>query len=185
MVLLLSSVVCGQVLLTGSNNISGLSWDKGAVGVGNKSCVASGIDSWVTVDVWGSSVCVWGKTMGSIGFTLGGEMLDLGGVLGWGISWDNGTIWVGNKGTGIWVAIVAKVSSAIAIGTSVSWVVAVVAVITVERGNSWDGTLGSKVSSLSSEDLWGLSWGNSTVGVGHELGAGNSGRGEESQQLHV
>ena len=38
--------------------------------------------------------------MCGICLTLGGKVLNLGGVLGWCVSWDNGTVGVGNQLSG-------------------------------------------------------------------------------------
>ena len=76
------------------------------------------------------------------------------------LNWDNSAIGVGNKtteGIGKWVSSIAEVESA-GVGESV----------------------GSKVASLNSEDLWGLGWDDGTVGVGDKLSAGNSDASEEN-----
>merc|ERR1719370_767046 len=145
-----------QVLIAGSNNISWLHWDNSSVGVGHKSKEPSAI--WVS-----SSIGSWG-----IWEPMGSKVLCLGSLDCWFVNRDKGSVDVANQGTGIWVGSIA-VGSSIGVGTK-----------------SWDCcSMGSKVSNLSSSDLWGLGWGNGTVGVGHQLGAGSSSRGEESQEFHV
>merc|ERR1719423_187407 len=180
----LSFLLCcgmgGQVVSAGLHNVEGLCWDEGAVGVGDQAGVAVGVG----VGVWSKG---WGDAVGGVSLTLGSKVLSLGGHLGWGVGGHDGAVGVGNKAAegAVWVSAVGVCTvgvwvSGVGVCTGVAWVVAVVAV-------EWSGhdTLGSKVSSLSSEDLGGLGWGHGAIGVGDQLGAGDSSRGEKSQQLHV
>merc|ERR1719189_746142 len=113
-----------------------------------------------------------------------------------GLSWDDGTVGVGHE-WGKWISkmsSVSKMSGISSIGTSV-WVSSSIAVASISAPSSISQTspcaitvgktLGGKVGSLSSGDLWGLSWGYGTIGVGDELCAGNSDASEENQEFHV
>merc|ERR1739848_257823 len=101
--------------------------------------------------------------------------MNLGGLDG-----GNGTVSVGNEGT----MRVTVVSVPCSVVTGPSVVVSVPSSISIRMGIN---TLGSKVSSLSSDDLGGLGGGNGTTGVGDELdsrGSSHAGS-EENQKLHV
>ena len=153
-----------EVLSTGSLDLSRLNWDDGTVGVSNESRVSS-------------SVCV-----GSNGETSSSKVLSTGLLDSWLINGDNGTIGVGNKaGVSQWVVNVVvnvgvSISSIVNIGITIvsigisveckSIVKTVVAIVL--------GAMSGKVSSLSSLDLRGLDWSNSSIGVGNKLGAGSS-----------
>merc|ERR1719326_2683793 len=112
---------------------------------------------------------------------MGSQMFFAGSDDIWGLGGGNGTVSVGNKGT----MRVTVVSVPCSVVTGPSVVVSVPSGVSV--GISGINTLGSKVSSLSSDDLGGLGGGNSTTGVGHELdsrGSSHAGS-EENQKLHV
>merc|ERR1719361_1603475 len=112
---------------------------------------------------------------------MGGQVFGTGSNNICGFSWDYGTVGVSNESWGIWVSGPSGVSGITVIGTSI-WVsgpsvvgtsIAVpqtVVAIKTSIGKSLSG----KVSLFSCKDLWGLGWGNCTVGVGDELSAGNS-----------
>merc|ERR1719167_1612659 len=103
-----------------------------------------------------------------------------------GLKWDNSTIWVTNKawvsvvswvsiGSWVSISICARTIGVCAIGTIES------AIVSIIEGES----LGSEVSSLGSEDLWGLGHTLDTIRVDNSVGAGNSSRGKDgSQELH-
>merc|ERR1719278_1904104 len=172
MVLLLGGSVGSQVVGAGGDNVSGLSGDKGAVGVGDQAGEASGVDG-------GGNRCDWEA--------VGGKVVGLGGNNSGLVSGDDSAVGVGNEGLSVGVGTVA-VDAVVAVpGTVPGTVVSSPAVGTVVAvGTSvGESTLGGKVSGLSGGDLRGLGWGDGAVGVGHQLSGGNSGRGEESQQLHV
>ena len=153
-----------EVLSTGSLDLSRLNWDNGTIGVGNKSRVSSGI-------------CV-----GSNRETSSGKVLSTGLLDGWLINGDNGSIGVGNEArvsqwvVDVVVSIGVSISSIVNIGITIvsigisveckSVVKSIVAVVLE--------AMSSKVGSLSSLDLKGLGWSNSSVGVGNKLGAGSS-----------
>merc|ERR1712223_1891958 len=99
----------GQVVSTGSDNISGFSWDDGTV--------------WVSYESWGiwvssrsvSSISSIGSVVSSPGSvvetsisktvssvwvsweSLGGEVSCFSSSYFWGLSWSYGTIWVGDE----------------------------------------------------------------------------------------
>ncbi len=158
MVLFLGSEVGGKVLSTGSLDISGLNWDNSSVGVGNKTSVSGGI-------------CVGGNGQAKSSEVLSTGLLDSGLING-----DNSSIGVGNKaGVGNGVVDVVVV---VVVWVSKSTVVSVEGICVGEGivvvASSIRISVSGKVSSLGSLDLKGLDWGNGTVGVGNELGAGSS-----------
>jgi hypothetical protein len=175
----------GQVCSAGSDNICGFSWDKSTVGVGNETSESCSV-------VWGWETC-WGNE----GSSMGGQVCSAGSDNISGLSWDYGTVGVSNECWGIRVSIstsiwVSSISSSISVSTTISttiWVSSICSSVTCSPqtviGTPWEGTLGGKVSGLSGLDLWGLDWGNCTVGVGDELSAGNSHACEENQEFHV
>merc|ERR1711981_148068 len=121
---------------------------------------------------------------------MGSQVLSAGSDNISGLSWDYGTVGVGDE-WGKWISkmsSISKMSGISSIGTSV-WVSSSIAVASISATSPCAITvgksLGGKVSSLSSGDLWGLSWGYGTVGVGDELCAGNSDASEENQEFHV
>merc|ERR1719244_113281 len=161
----LSSGMGSQMFFAGSDDICGLNGDNGAIGVGNES--SNGIRV-------SCSISNRGNTVGSkVSLLSGNNLRGLGG--------GNGTVSVGNEGT----MRVTVVSVPSVVSSPGSVVVSVPSGISV--GVSSINTLGSKVSSLSSDDLGGLGGGNSTTGVGDELNSrGSSHAGsEENQKLHV
>merc|ERR1712241_141305 len=114
------------------------------------------------------------------GNAVSGEVSLLSGNNLGGLGGGNGTVSVGNKAT----MRVTVVSVPCSVVTGPSVVVSVPSSISVGMGIN---TLGSKVSSLSSDDLGGLGGGNGTTGVGDELdsrGSSHAGS-EENQKLHV
>jgi len=173
-----------QVVGTGSDNISGLSGDESTVGVGYETG-----ETWSVVwGNWGS----WGNKRSS----MSSQVVSAGSDNIGGLSWDYGTVGVGDE-WGIWVSKMSSVwvtGIGTSIGTSV-WVSSTITVTGISAPSSISQTspcaiavgksLGGKVSSLSSGDLWGLSWGYGTIGVGDELCAGNSDASEENQEFHV
>merc|ERR1711997_679121 len=151
------------MFFAGSDDICGLNGDNGAIGVGNKSGVSSGI-----------SVRVDG---GNGGNTVSGEVSLLSGNNLRGLGGGNGTVGIGDEGT-MGVSVVSVVVSGV--GT----VVSVPSGVSVRI--SGPNTLGGKVSSFSGDDLRGLGGGNGTVGVGDEVDSrGSSHACEENQKLHV
>ena len=141
---------------TSTGNFRGFNGDNGTIRVGNESSIVPGGESGVDS---GGSNSVFGKVslFGSNNF----------GGLGGG----NGTVSIGNETTSMSEGRVTIVSIVSVPCTSISMG------ISSDRGNN---TLGSKVSSLSSEDLRGLGRGNSTTGVGDELNSrGSSHAGSE------
>merc|ERR1719216_120769 len=173
----LSSGMGSQMFFAGSDGICGLNGDNGTIGVGNKSGVGNGIRVSSSISI-GSN----GSSNGSNGGnTMGGEVSVLSGKNLGGLGGGNGTVSVGNKAT----MRVTVVSVPCSIVTGPSVVVSVPSGVSV--GISGINTLGSKVSSLSSDDLGGLGGGNGTTGVGDELdsrGSSHAGS-EENQKLHV
>jgi hypothetical protein len=178
-----------QVVGTGSDDISGFSWDEGTVGVGNESS-----ESWCVV--WGNGFsywCNWGNKWSS----MGGQVFGTGSNNISGFSWDYGTVGVSYECWGIWVSPSSvcsgvswvssiSVSSPSVVGTGISVPQTIVGTaIKTTIVSSKGKSLGGKVSVFGCEDLWGLSWGNCTVGVGDELSAGNSDTCEENQEFHV
>lgn len=88
-----------KVLSTCSDNIGGLNWDDGTVGVGDESGVSSGIG------------------IGVDGDASGGEVSGTGSLDSWLIDWDDGTVGVGNKSAGVLKAKVVGIRvSSIGIG---------------------------------------------------------------------
>ena len=173
-----------QVGGAGSDNISGLSGDESTVGVGYETG-----ESWSVV--WGNCGS-WGNKRSS----MGSQVLSAGSDNISGLSWDYGTVGVGDE-WGKWISkmsSISKMSGISSIGTSV-WVSSTITVTGISAPSSISQTspcaitvgksLGGKVSSLSSGDLWGLSWGYGTIGVGDELCAGNSDASEENLKLNV
>ena len=168
-----------QVVGAGGDNVSGLSGDQGAVGVGDQAGEASGVDG-------GGNGCDWEA--------VGGEVVSLGGNNSGLVSGDDSAVGVGNEGLSVGVgtvpAVVAvvpgtvvsspAVGTVVAPGTSVGVGTGVHTVVASPGGD--DSALGGKVGGLSGGDLRGLGWGDGAVGVGHQLSGGNSGRGEESLQ---
>ena len=153
-----------KVLSTGSLDLSRLNWDNGTIGVANESRVSSG-------------VCV-----GSNGKTSSGQVLSTGLLDSWLINGDNGSIGVGNKArVSQWVVDVI-VCLGVSIGSIVNVGITVVSIGISVEGKSIVKTIvaivlvtvGSKVGSLSSLDLKGLGWSNSSIGVGNKLSAGSS-----------
>merc|ERR1712158_222565 len=96
-----------------------------------------------------------------------------------GFSWDYGTVGVSYECWGIWVSP-SSVCSGVSVPQTIVGTTIKTAIVS-SKGKS----LGGKVSVFGCEDLWGLSWGNCTVGVGDELSAGNSDTCEENQEFHV
>merc|ERR1719370_1490923 len=145
----------GQVLLAGSDNISGLSGDKGTVGVGHESGESSGVDGGGD---WGNWESVSGEVVG-----LGGKDCGL-------VSGDNGAVGVSHQGGGVGVGTPGVVVVAVP-GTVVDAVLSGVGEGTgVASPCGGDDALGGKVGGLSGEDIRGLGWGDGAVGVGHQLG---------------
>merc|ERR1711973_31372 len=144
------------MFFTGSDDICGLNGDNGAIGVGNESSNGIRVSSSISIRMGSNN----GSNRGN---TVGGEVSLLSGNNLRGLGGGNGTVSVGNKGTmGV---VVESVPSGISVGVSSI------------------NTLGSKVSSLSSDDLGGLGGGNSTTGVGDELNSrGSSHAGSEENQ---
>ena len=177
MVLLLS--MGSQVFGTGFYYISGFSWDKGTVGVGNESSESWGV-------VWGN----WGS-WGNEWSSLGGQMFGTGSDnIGW-FSWDDGTVgvsyeswgvWVSSVG-GVWVSSISVSSPSVSSGVSSSISVPSVGSVWVSSPG-WE-SLGGEVSGFSSNYFWGLSWSYGTIWVADELSAGSSSRSEKSLQLII
>merc|ERR1719412_1805388 len=169
----LSSGMGSQMFFAGSDDICGLNGDNGTIGVGNKSGVGNGVRV-------SSSINCGGGNGSNRGNAVSGEVSLLSGNNLGGLGGGNGTVSVGNKGT----MRVTVVSVPCSVVTGPSVVVSVPSSISVGMGIN---TLGSKVSSLSSDDLGGLGGGNGTTGVGDELdsrGSSHAGS-EENQKLHV
>merc|ERR1719510_1765453 len=169
----LSSGMGSQMFFAGSDDICGLNGDNGAIGVGNES--SNGIRVSCSISIRSSNN---GSNRGN---TVGSEVSLLSGNNLRGLGGGNGTVSVGNEGT----MRVTVVSVPCSVVTGPSVVVSVPSSISV--GISGINTLGSKVSSLSSDDLGGLGGGNGTTGVGDELdsrGSSHAGS-EENQKLHV
>ena len=163
---LLGRGVGGQVVSAGGDNVSGLSGDKGTVGVGHKSgvSVASGVGD-------GGN--------GGNGQSLGGKVGSFGGNDLRGLGGGNGTVGVGDEATGVSSGVgvstissigvaVVSVSSSIGVGTGVT--------VGVSGEGSNGQALGGEVSSLSGDDLGGLGGGDGAVGVGHQLGGRGTGQ---------
>merc|ERR1719216_227055 len=170
----LSSGMGSQMFFAGSDDICGLHGDNGTIRVGNKSGVGNGVRV-------SSSINCRGGNGSNRGNAVSGEVSLLSGNNLGGLGGGNGTVSVGNKAT-MRVTVVSVPCSVVA-GPSV--VVSVPSGVSV--GISGINTLGSKVSSLSSDDLGGLGGGNGTTGVGDELdsrGSSHAGS-EENQKLHV
>merc|ERR1712061_166759 len=96
----------GQVFGTGSDNISGFSWDNGTVGVSYESggVWVSSISVVVVNSVVSPSssvksvISVSSKTICSPGWeSLGGEVGGFSSLYFWGLSWSYGTIGVGDE----------------------------------------------------------------------------------------
>jgi hypothetical protein len=108
---------------------------------------------------------------GDDGETGSGEVLSTGSLDSGLVDGDDGAVGVGDEaseGVGVWVAK----SGVTGIGVSIS----------ISIGKA----VGGEVGSLSGEDLGGLGRGNGAVGVGDELGAGDSDAGEENlKQRHI
>merc|ERR1711997_460960 len=157
--------VGGQMGFTGSYNIGGLSGDKGTVGVGNES----------------NMVGIVGNGNGSgKGKTVSGEVSGFSGSYIGSINRDDGTVGVSYEaierlcsGIGIGVTGITVVTGPCTMSIGVTGIpsMSVVAVVSVIGGID---TLGGKVGSFSSNDLGGLSGGNCTVGVGHEVDSGGT-----------
>merc|ERR1711974_270186 len=124
-----------QMFFAGSDDICGLNGDNGPIGVGNKSGGGNGSNR---------------------GNAMGGEVSLLSGKNLGGLGGGNGTVSVGNEGT----MRVTVVSVPCSVVTGPSVVVSVPSSISIGMGIN---TLGSKVSSLSSDDLGGLGRGNGTT----------------------
>merc|ERR1719187_2927308 len=132
----LSSGMGSQMFFAGSDDICGLNGDNGTVGVGNKSGVGNGIRVSSSISI-GSN----GSSNGSNGGnTVGGEVSLLSGNNLRGLGGGNGTVSVGNEGT-MRVTVVSVPSVVVSVPSGIS------------VGVSSINTLGSKVSSLSSDDL--------------------------------
>merc|ERR1739848_19887 len=145
------------------------------------SCLSSGMGSQMFF-AGSDDICGLNGDNGSNGGnTLGGEVSLLSGKNLGGLDGGNGTVSVGNEGT----MRVTVVSVPCSVVTGPSVVVSVPSSISI--GISGINTLGSKVSSLSSDDLGGLGGGNGTTGVGDELDSRDSSHAgsEENQKLHV
>merc|ERR1711981_891616 len=160
----------GQMVSTGSKNISGFSWDESTVGVSDEAS-----KSWSVVWGWETS---WGNKRSSFG----------GQVLSTGSNNKSGGVWV-SIGTCIWVSSISISTISSPVMTISSSISSSISVPQTTISSPWVSSVGmalsGKVSSLSSDNFWGLSWGNCTVGVGDELGAGNSHACEENQEFHV
>jgi len=104
-----------------------------------------------------------------LGSEVGGKVLSTGSLDISGLNWDNSSVGVGNK---------TSVSGGVVVWVSKSTVVSVEGICVGEGivvvASSIRISVSGKVSSLGSLDLKGLDWGNGTVGVGNELGAGSS-----------
>ena len=175
-----------QVFFAGSDNIGGFSWDEGTVGVGNESS-----ESWSVVWGNGGSWANKWSSMGSQVFGTGSNNIS-------GFSWDYGTVGVSYECWGIWVSSPSSVSVSWVSSISVSSISVVGTVCTgISVPQTVVGTtikttiistigksLSGKVSLFGGEDLWCLSWGYCTVGVGDELSAGNSDTCEENLKLY-
>jgi len=170
-----NSSLGGKVLGPGGNNCGLISWDDSTVGVGHQ---VSSI--WV-------ATCV----------AMGGQVLSAGGDNCGLVGWDNSTVGVGNQlgnvqGSSIW-------SSKWSGNWSSNWSSNYLSSIwdswdsnwSLDNWSSnWNGTLGGKVLGPGSDNCRLVSWDDSTVGVANQLrnvklSGSHSGRGEESQQLHV
>ena len=175
-----------QVFFAGSDNIGGFSWDEGTVGVGNETS-----ESWSVV--WGNGGS-WANERSS----MSGQVCGTGSNNISGISWDYGTVGVSYKSWGIWVSSpsgvcsgvswvsVSGISSISVVGTGISVPQTVVGTTIKTTIISTIGkSLSGKVSLFGSENLWGLSWGYCTIGVGDELSAGNSDTCEENLKLYL
>merc|ERR1712060_926356 len=150
-----------QMFLAGSDDICGLNGDNGTIGVGNKSGVGNGVRVSSSISIGTDG----GSNGGSNGSNGGGEVSLLSGNNLGGLGGGNGTVSIGNKAT--MRVTVVSVPCSVVTGPSVVSSISVPSSISV--GISGINTLGSKVSSLSSDDLGGLGGGNSTTGVGDEL----------------
>merc|ERR1712088_339517 len=102
----------GQVVSTGSDNISGFSWDDGTVwgsyeswGIWVSSISVSSISSIGSVvsspgSVVKTSISVVETSISSVWVSwesLGGEVSGFSSSYFWGLSWSYGTIWVGDE----------------------------------------------------------------------------------------
>ena len=143
---LLGAGVGGQVLSSGSLDISGLHWDDSSVGVSHQSSVVGVVGSVGSNGVDGAS----GSSVGN-----------LGGVNLSSVDWDHSSVSVTDQSSGHSDSV--RVEGSVGVAGSV--------------GN---GTSGLGVGQAGSGDLGGLGWDHGTVGVGHQLGGGHSGGGEES-----
>jgi hypothetical protein len=149
----------GQVLGAGSLDLGALDWDDGSIGVGNETSITKSVGGGIAV---ASCVTVSSSVTGK---TSSSEMLGTGSLDCGLIDGDNGSIGVGNKGSGVSKRVVKVVVGKWVTGIGGIWVTSIASVLESVSG---------KVSSLGSLDLKGLSGGNGTVGVFNELGAGNS-----------
>ena len=152
----------GKVLGPGGDHISGLDGDNGAVGVGDESSKANvGGDDAVVVGVRvAGSVGVGSE--GMVDGTAGGSVGNLGGVHLRGVNGNNGTVGVSDQASEV-------VASSIRVASSVA-----------EGVDGVDSASSSCVSSLGSSDLKGVRGDHGAVGVGHQLGGGESHAGREN-----
>jgi len=155
------------VLGPGGDHISGLDGDNGAVGVGDESSEANvGGDDAVVVGVRvAGSVGVGSE--GMVDGTAGGSVGNLGGVHLRGVNGNNGTVGMSDQASEV-------VASSIGVASSIA-----------EGVDGVDSASSSCVSNLGSVHLEGVRGDHGTVGVGHQLGGGESHAGRENQELHV
>merc|ERR1712121_566210 len=150
-----------QVLLTGSNNISGLHGDNSAVGVGNQTGIGQ-----ASVDTSSQ--------------TVGGEVVSLGGENSGLISRDNSTVGMGNQGLGVSVAVGRRVgtskssigigeSSAVGIGVSTAKGIGVSTGNGIRIGTAIEESLGAQMSSTGKSNCRLVSGDDGPVGVGHQV----------------
>ena len=152
------------MFFAGSDDICGLNGDNGAIGVGNKSGVSDG--------VWVSGSIGEGSNGGS--YAMGGEVSLLSGDDLGGLGGGDGTVGIGNKTTGISGGVAIVTTIVVVVVTVVSSSISIrISSICAGISHRCD-TLGGKVSSLSSDDLGGLGWGNGAIGVGDELNSRGS-----------
>jgi len=164
-----------QVLGAGRNNIGGLSGHNSAVGVGNQTGVAVGV-----------------RESGGVGqgkSTMGGVVLSLGGLNGGLINGDDGTVGVSHKAA---VGVSGSVGvSSVAVGSVVGTGVGIrtvgistgVGVSSVPGSVSQrEGSLGGQMGGPGELNLGGVGGDDGTVGVGHQVGGGDSDAGSENLQ---
>ena len=151
----------GQVLSAGGDHISGLQGDDGAVGVGNQAGVGHGTSG------------------GEVVQTVGGKVLSLGGGDSGLIDRDDGAVGVGHQtavAVGVGVSTVGGigVSTAIGVGPGVGTSVGVG--ISTGVGQAVGGQVGGAGSGHGGL----VSGHNGAVGVGDQLGRGDSHAGSEN-----